>query len=166
MEAAIFTAARSGEIRGAIWSEVDLAKSLWTVPADRMKAGKEHVVPLSPAAKRVFQRAADLRTAGSKFVFQGLKREKPLSDMTLIKVLRDMGETVTAHGFRSTASTILNERGYSADVIEAALAHQDEDEMRRIYNRALYLPERKKLMQDWADLMDSFKKQKVVRRAA
>jgi integrase len=75
-------------------------------------------------------------------------------------------DQATAHGFRATASTILNERGYSPDVIEAALAHQDENEMRRIYNRALYLPERKKLMQDWADLLDDFKKLKVVYRAA
>jgi integrase len=102
LEAAILTAARSGEIRGAKWTEVDFNKALWTIPAERMKAGKEHVVPLSPAALRVFQRASELRTEGCSFVFHGAKRDKPLSDMTLMKVLRDMGETITAHGFRSS----------------------------------------------------------------
>jgi integrase len=82
LEAAILTAARSGEIRGATWSELDLEKALWTIPAERMKASKEHVVPLSAAALRVFQRAHELRTEGCRFVFQGAKRDKPLSDMT------------------------------------------------------------------------------------
>jgi integrase len=106
----------------------------------------------------------------NELVFPSLRsHKKPLSENAFTSVIRNMGYTkdqATAHGFRSTASTILNERGFNADVIEAALAHQDENEMRRIYNRALYLPERKKLMQDWADMLDSFKKQKVVHRAA
>lgn len=84
-------------------------------------------------------------------------------------MLRNLGysqDQATAHGFRATASTILNERGFDDDVIEAALAHQEENEVRRIYNRAQYLPERKKLMQDWADLLDAFKKQALVARRA
>ena len=152
LEAAILTAARSGEIRGAIWSEVDLENGLWTVPADRMKAGKEHVVALSPAAKRIFQRASDLRTAGSKFVFQGLKRDKPLSDMTLIKVLRDMGETVTAHGFRSSfRDWVSEETQFSGDLAEAALAHAIPNKVEAAYRRGNLLEKRRGLMNSWAD---------------
>ena len=150
LEAAILTAARSGEIRGAIWSEVDLENGLWTVPADRMKAGKEHVVPLSPAAKRIFQRASDLRTAGSKFVFQGLKRDKPMSDMTLIKVLRDMGETVTAHGFRSSfRDWVSEETQFSGDLAEAALAHAIPNKVEAAYRRGNLLEKRRGMMDAW-----------------
>ena len=156
LEAAIFTAARSGEIRGATWSEVDLEKGVWSVPADRMKAGKEHVVPLSPAAKRVFQRAADLRTAGSKFVFQGLKRDKPMSDMTLIKVLRDMGETVTAHGFRSSFRDWVSEdTQFSGDLAEAALAHAIPNKVEAAYRRGNLLEKRRGLMDAWSSFCDS-----------
>ena len=150
LEAAILTAARSGEIRGAIWSEVDLENGLWTVPAERMKAGKEHVVPLSPAAKRVFERAADLRAASSPYVFQGLKRDKPMSDMTLIKVLRDMGETVTAHGFRSSfRDWVSEETQFSGDLAEAALAHAIPNKVEAAYRRGNLLDKRRGLMAAW-----------------
>jgi integrase len=92
LQAVILTAARSGEIRGARWSEVDLENATWAVPADRMKTGKAHVVPLSPAAVEVFESAAALRMEGTDLVFHGSKRGKPLSDMTLLKVLRDLDE--------------------------------------------------------------------------
>jgi integrase len=91
-------------------------------------------------------------------------KRKPLSENAFNSALRRMGyeqDEMTAHGFRSTASTILNERGYNPDVIEAALGHQDEDEIRRAYNRAKYWPERVKLMQDWADLLDQFRSAKL-----
>src|SRR5207342_1515277 len=101
LEALILTASRSGEIRGARWAEVDLDAATWAVPAERMKAGKTHVVPLSPAAVAVFKRAAALRLGGSSLIFHGAKRDRPLSDMTLLKVLRDLKETSTVHGFRS-----------------------------------------------------------------
>ena len=150
-------------------TEVDFDKRLWRIPAERMKMRRAHDVPLSRQALAVLKVVWPLNE-GHELVFPSLRsHKKPLSENAFNSVLRNMGyskEQATAHGFRSTASTILNERGFSADVIEAALAHQDENEMRRIYNRALYLPERKKLMQDWADLMDGFKKQKMVRRAA
>src|SRR4029453_18980076 len=97
LEAAILTAARSGEIRGATWSEIDLENGLWTIPADRMKAKREHVVPLSKAALSVLKRGAGLKTAGHRFIFHGTKRDKPMSDMTLTKVLRDLHQEVTAH---------------------------------------------------------------------
>jgi integrase len=165
----LLTMSRPGDVRGMKRTEVDFDKRLWRIPAERMKMRRSHDVPLSRQALAVLNVVWPLNE-GHALVFPSLRsHKKPLSENAFNSVLRNMGyskDQATAHGFRSTASTILNERGFSGDVIEAALAHQDEDEMRRIYNRALYLPERKKLMQDWADLMDSFKKQKVVHRAA
>lgn len=150
LEAAIHTAARSGEIRGAQWSEVDLDKALWTIPAERMKAGKDHVVPLSQAAIRTFQRARELRTKGCPFVFHGAKRGKPLSDMTLIKVLRDMGESVTAHGFRSSFRDWVSEdTQFSGDLAEAALAHAIPNKVEAAYRRGNLLEKRRKLMEAW-----------------
>ncbi len=101
LEALVLTAARSGEIRGATWSELDLEAGLWTVPAERMKAGREHVVPLSPQAVDAFTRAKRLKLTNLDLVFPGLKRGRPLSDMTLTKVMRDMELDATPHGFRS-----------------------------------------------------------------
>ena len=150
LEAAVLTAARSGEIRGAQWNEVDLEKALWTVPAERMKAGKVHVVPLSPAALRVFRRAQELRLDGCPFVFQGLKRDKPMSDMTLIKVLRDMGESVTAHGFRSSfRDWVSEETQFSGDLAEAALAHAIPNKVEAAYRRGNLLEKRRGLMEAW-----------------
>jgi integrase len=151
LEAAILTAARSGEIRGAVWSEVDLDKALWTIPAERMKAGKEHVVPLSAPAVRVFRRAQELRTEGCHFVFHGAKRDKPMSDMTLIKVLRDMGESVTAHGFRSSFRDWISEdTQFSGDLAEAALAHAIPNKVEAAYRRGNLLEKRRGLMEAWA----------------
>jgi integrase len=150
LEAAILTAARSGEVRGATWSEVDLEKALWVVPAARMKSGKEHAVPISPAALRVFQRAHELRTEGCPFVFHGAKRDKPMSDMTLMKVLRDMGESVTAHGFRSSfRDWVSEETQFSGDLAEAALAHAIPDKTEAAYRRGNLLEKRRGLMDAW-----------------
>jgi integrase len=150
LEAAILTAARSGEIRGATWNEVDLERALWTVPADRMKAGKEHVVPLPPAALRVFRRASELRTEGRKFIFHGAKRDKPMSDMTLMKVLRDMGQTATAHGFRSSfRDWVSEETQFSGDLAEAALAHAIANKVEAAYRRGNLLEKRRGLMDAW-----------------
>ena len=150
LEASILTGARSGEIRGALWQEVDLEKGLWTIPAARMKAKREHVVPLSPAAMRVFQRAFDLRTAESKFVFQGANPRKPMSDMTLTKLLRDMGETVTVHGFRSSFRDWVSEEAtFQGELAEAALAHAIRDKTEAAYRRGNLLEKRRKLMNAW-----------------
>lgn len=150
LEAAILTAARSGEVRGAKWPEVDLEKGLWTVPAERMKARKEHVVPLSPAALSVFKRAENLRTEGCPFIFNGAKRDKPMSDMTLIKVLRDMGESVTAHGFRSSfRDWVSEETRFPSDLAEAALAHTVKNKTERAYRRGNLLEKRRELMNAW-----------------
>jgi integrase len=127
------------------------------------------VIPLSRQALAILKTVWPLNE-GHELVFPSLRaHKKPLSENAFNSVLRSMGyrkDQATSHGFRATASTILNERGYSPDVIEAALAHQDGNEMRRIYNRALYLPERKKLMQEWGDFLDDFRKQQVISRAA
>jgi len=166
LEAAILTAARSGEIRGARWSELNLDKGLWTIPADRMKAGREHVVPLSPAAKRVFQSAFDLRTEGARFVFQGAQPAKPLSDMTLMKVLRDMGEKVTAHGFRSSfRDWVSEETQFQGDLAEAALAHVIENKVEAAYRRGNLLEKRRTLMDAWGDYCEG-RGSKIVRLAS
>jgi integrase len=150
LEAAILTAARSGEIRGAQWGEINLDKALWTVPAERMKAGKVHVVPLSPAALRVFRRADELRVDGCPFVFHGAKRDKPISDMTLIKVLRDMGELVTVHGFRSSfRDWVSEETKFQSDLAEAALAHAIKNKVEAAYRRGNLLEKRRVLMEAW-----------------
>ena len=166
LEAAILTAGRSGEIRGATWDEVDPEAGQWTIPASRMKAGREHVVPLSPAAKRVFQRAHDLRTQGSQFVFHGAKRDKPMSDMTLMKVLRDMGENVTAHGFRSSfRDWVSEETQFAADLAEAALAHAIKNKVEAAYRRGNLLEKRRGLMDAWGSFCGG-SEQSVVRLAS
>jgi integrase len=150
LEAAILTAARSGEIRGATWDEIDLENGLWSLPPSRMKAKRAHVVPLSKPALRVFKRAAELRVAGCKYVFQGGRPQKPMSDMTLTKLLRDMGETVTAHGFRSSFRDWVSEKSnFSGDLAEAALAHAVKDKTEAAYRRGDLLEKRHKLMDAW-----------------
>lgn len=155
LEAAILTAARSGEIRGITWDELDLDAGLWTIPTGRMKAKREHVVPLSPAAKRVFQRAAELRTEGVSFVFHGARRGKPMSDMTLMKVLRDMGEPFTAHGFRSSFRDWVSETtSFPGELAEAALAHAVGNKTEAAYRRGNLLEKRRKLMDAWGSYCD------------
>lgn len=150
LEATILTAARSGEIRGAKWSEVDLDAATWTVPADRMKAGKVHVVPLSPAALDVFKRAQAFRIEGTNLIFHGAKRGQPLSDMTLLKVLRDLKEPFTVHGFRSSFRDWAAEQtNFPGEVAEAALAHAIPNAVEAAYRRTDYLEKRRKLMDAW-----------------
>ena len=155
LEATILTAARSGEIRGATWAEVDLEAGLWTIPADRMKAGKPHVVPLNKGALAVFRRAAALRTVGMQFVFSGARGDKPMSDMTLIKVLRDMKAGCTAHGFRSSFSDWVSETTqFSRETREAALAHAIENKTDAAYRRGDLLEKRRGLMDAWGGYCD------------
>jgi integrase len=131
-----------------------------------MKAAREHIVPLSLAALRVFRRAAELRTAGFAFVFHGAKRDKPMSDMTLTKLLRDMGETVTAHGFRSSFRDWVSEATqFQGELAEAALAHTIENKVEAAYRRGNLLEKRRKLMDAWGDYCDGGAA-KVVRLAA
>ena len=150
LEALILTAARSGEIRGATWSELNLEAGLWTVPAARMKMGRTHVVPLSPQALAVFERARKYRVGASDLVFPGQKVKKPLSDMTLLKILRDMGLEVTVHGFRSTfRDWVAEQTDYAGEVAEAALAHTVANKVEAAYRRTDFREKRRLLMLDW-----------------
>ena len=150
LEALILTAARSGEIRGATWSEIDLKSRAWTVPAERMKAGKVHVVPLSDAVIDVLNRATELKTGNSELVFAGAIHGKPLSDMTLLKVLRDMGVDATVHGFRSAFRDWCAEQTSTpSEVAEAALAHAIRNKVEAAYRRTDFLEKRRKLMDAW-----------------
>ncbi len=156
LEALILTAARSGEIRGATWREVDLEAGLWTVPAKRMKAGKDHVVPLSAAAKDALRRAQPYRRpvgadiADSDLVFPGMVKGKPLSDMALTKLLRDLDIGCTAHGFRSSFRDWAAERTtFPAEVAEMALAHTIGSKVEAAYRRGNLLEKRRDLMGAW-----------------
>lgn len=151
LEAVILTAARSGEIRFARWPEVDMDSALWSIPADRMKMNRPHVVPLSPEAIEVFQRAAKFRAPGSDLVFPGQKLKKPMSDMTLLKILRDMDAGVTVHGFRSAfRDWVAEQTNYPGEVAEAALAHAIPNKVEAAYRRTDFLEKRRDLMRDWA----------------
>lgn len=148
LEFAILTAARSGEVRGARWSEIDLARQVWTIPAARMKAGKEHRVPLSPAVVALL--SAQPRLAESDLVFVGYKGG-PLSDMTLSAVLRRMERAVTVHGFRSSFRDWAAEStAYPNEVAEMALAHGIADETEAAYRRGDLFVKRARMMADWA----------------
>jgi len=148
LEFAILTAARSGEVRGATWAEVDLDAAVWTIPADRMKAGKEHRIPLST---EVIQLLRDLpRIEEYNLLFPNSKGTE-LSDMTLTAVLRRMKRQVTAHGFRSTFRDWAGETtAYPREVIEHALAHQLKDKAEAAYARGTLFDKRRRLMADWA----------------
>ena len=158
------TMTRPGDVRHMHRSEVNFDKAVWRIPAERMKMRRPHDVPLSRQALKILRDIWSLSDDGDLVLPSVRSVRKPLSENAMNSALRRMGytkEEVTAHGFRSAASTILNERGFSPDVIEAALAHQDENEIRRAYNRATYWPERVKLLQAWADLLDGFKRLSV-----
>nr|WP_294511363.1 integrase arm-type DNA-binding domain-containing protein [uncultured Bilophila sp.] len=151
---------RSGELRGMTWEEVNLDAGEWVIPAGRMKMRRPHVVPLARQVVRLLQSMRDY-SGTSVFVFPGtLSASRCISDMGLLNALRRMGygkEQMTVHGFRTTASTLLNEQGYNRDWIEAQLAHAERNAIRDAYNRAEYLPERRKMMQEWADFLDNLK---------
>lgn len=163
------TMTRPGDVRHMRRSEIVFPKAVWRIPAERMKMRRPHDVPLSTQALAILRDVWELSDRGDLVLPSIRTVSKPLSEGAMNSALRRMGyaqDEVTAHGFRSSASTILNERGFNPDVIEAALAHQDENDVRRAYNRATYWPERIKLMQDWADLLDEFKRQAVGGRNA
>ena len=146
----ILTAARSGEILGMRWTEVDLDNKLWTVPADRMKAGREHRVPLSARAIAILKKLNEVRQG--EFVFPGQKPGKPLSNMAMEMVLRRMKiDDATVHGFRSSFRDWAgNESAYPREVAESALAHVVGDQTEQAYRRGDALEKRRKLMNDWA----------------
>jgi integrase len=155
----LYTFQRPGEIRGALWEEMDLDSALWRIPESRMKNHRAHVVPLSRQALGILIRI-ESRTA-SPFVFPSVKsRNIPMPDGTILLALRAMGyaqEQMCAHGFRALASTNLNEQGWDRDVIELSLSHVEKNAVRAAYNHAEKLPERRKMMQSWADWLDSLR---------
>ena len=166
LEAVILTAARSGEIRLATWDELDLEAALWTIPADRMKAKRAHVVPLSAPAVALFQRMKAHRRGDSNLVFPGAARRKPLSDMTLTKALRDMAVDAVPHGFRSTfRDWVAEETNWPAELAEAALAHVVADKTVAAYQRGSMLDKRRTMMTAWATYCDGASAGKVVQLA-
>lgn len=156
----ILTCVRPGEVRGAKRVEFDLKAATWQIPAERMKMRRPHDVPLSCQAVSLLNEVWPL-SEDAELVFPSVRsKHQQLSENAFNAALRRLGytkEEVTAHGFRVTASTIMNMRGCDPDVIEAVLAHQDQNAIRRAYNRASYWEQRVQLMQEWADLLDEFR---------
>jgi len=151
---------RPGELRKAEWTEIDFDKQEWRIPAARMKMRAPHLVPLSKQAVAVLRELQPL-TGDKRFVFPGsVGRDRSMSDNTVNVALRRLGyakEEMTGHGFRAMASTLLNEQGWNRDAIERQLAHAERDGVRAAYNYAEHLPERRKMMQAWADYLDELK---------
>lgn len=163
MKFQILTCTRPGETRGARREEFDLEKAIWNIPAERMKMRRPHHVPLSKQAMKIIEDNWP-KIDEVTLLFPSINsNRKWLSENAFNSALRRMGytkEEVTAHGFRVTASTILNSRGFDADVVEAVLAHQDKNVIRRTYNRSTYWDQRVVVMQQWADLLDEFRQLK------
>lgn len=155
LEFTILTATRSGEARGAKWSEIDLAGKVWTVPADRMKSGKVHRVPLSGRGMEILESMK--RQSLNGFVFPGMREGRPLSDMTLAKALKSAGGgAFTVHGFRSAfRDWVAEETGFQREVAEAALAHAVGDVVERAYRRGDALNKRREMMEAWAGFCTS-----------
>lgn len=151
---------RPGELRKAEWSEVNFETAEWRIPAAKMKMKTVHIVPLSKQALAILNELHPL-TADGKYVFPGLINvDRPMSDNTVTSALRRLGYTsdeMTAHGFRSMACTLLNEHGWNRDAIERQLAHAERSNVRAAYNYAEYLPERRRMMQEWADYLETLR---------
>ena len=149
LEFTILTTARTGEAIGAKWSEFDLDAGVWTIPAERMKAGKEHEVPLS---KRAVELLTELPRERGGYVFPGAKAKAPLSNMAMLELLRGMNsDGLTVHGFRSTFRDWAGDRtNFAREVIEHALAHRIKDKAEASYRRSAALEKRRKLMEAWA----------------
>ena len=151
---------RPGELRHAEWAEVNLDGAEWRIPAEKMKAGTLHIVPLSRQALAVLQEIHPL-TGQGRYVFPSPRTDsRPMSSNAVLSALRRMGyakDEMSGHGFRSMASTLLNEQGWNRDAIERQLAHSDRNSVRAAYNYAEFMPERKKMMQAWADYLDGIK---------
>jgi len=160
LKLAPLTFVRPGELRHAEWTEIDLEAGEWRIPAARMKMREKHIVPLSRQAVEVLRELQPLTGTG-KYVFPGERSyARPMSENTVLAALRRLGYVkgeMTGHGFRSMASTILHEQGWASDVVERQLAHGDRNKIRASYNFAQHLPERRRMMQAWADYLDGLK---------
>lgn len=150
LELLILTATRTSEVIEARWDEFDLGAGVWRIPAERMKAGKEHRIPLSPAAKVLLEHMQSIKQ--NEFVFPGQRKDKPLSNMALLQLLKRMGRSdLTAHGFRSTFRDWVGETThYPREVAEAALAHLLKDKAEAAYARGDLLEKRAAMMTDWS----------------
>ena len=159
---------RPGELRQAQWPEIDLEKCEWRIPAERMKMREQHIGPLSRQAIDILRELIALTGEGipakptvPRFLFPGARtRERPMSENAILAALRRMGyskDEMTGHGFRSMASTLLHEQGWNHQAIERQLAHAERDAVSAAYNFAEHLPERRRMMQAWADFLDTLK---------
>jgi integrase len=159
---------RPGELRRAQWPEIDLEKAEWRIPGERMKMREQHIVPLARQAVEICQELEPLtnrvfpsRPDAPRYVFPSARtHERPMSENAVLAALRRMGytkEEMTGHGFRSMASTLLHEQGWNHQAIERQLAHAELNAVSAAYNFAEHLPERRKMMQAWADYLDSLK---------
>lgn len=152
----VLTFVRSGELRAAEWTEFNLEAAEWRIPAERMKMRAPHIVPLSRQALEALDQLKKL-TGKGRFLFPNQsKSDACMSENTMLYALYRMGyhSRATGHGFRATASTILNEQGWKADAIERQLAHAERNKVRAAYHRSEYLDERQRMMQGWADYLD------------
>jgi integrase len=151
---------RPGELRAAEWAELDLDNAEWRIPASRMKMKTTHIVPLSHQAVTILRELYPL-TGRGRYVFPSLRTgERPMSENTVNAALRRLGydkSEMTGHGFRSMASTLLNEQGWHRDAIERQLAHIERNAVRGAYNYAEHLPERRRMIQSWADFLDGLR---------
>ncbi|HWH73113.1 MAG TPA: integrase arm-type DNA-binding domain-containing protein [Methylibium sp.] len=159
MKLMALTFVRTGELIGARWDEIDLEAAEWRIPAERMKMRTPHIVPLSTQAVDVLRSLHELKGLAG-LLFPGERdHEKPMSNNTILKALERMGYAgrMTGHGWRGVASTVLHEMGFDHAHIELQLAHQERDAVSAAYNFATYLPQRRKMMQRWADHLDALR---------
>lgn len=156
------TFVRPGELRKAEWSEFDLNKNVWRLPAVRMKMKREHVVPLAPLTVEILRDLQSI-TGHRPYVFESTRRGRPMSENTLNIALQTIGYTgdqMTAHGFRAMASTLLHELGWPPEVIELQLAHAQRSQVAAAYNRSARLPERRRMMDSWAGYLSALREDK------
>jgi integrase len=151
---------RPGELRKAEWTELDLDGGEWRIPPHKMKLPEKHIVPLAKQAVAILREIEPV-TGSGRYVFPCMRgADRPMSENAITAALRRMGyggDQMTWHGFRSLACTQLNEQGFDRDWIETQLAHAERDEVRGAYNYAKYLPQRRKMMQAWADYLDGLR---------
>ncbi len=163
LEIMVHTFVRTGELIGSKWSEFHFDKSMWKIPACRMKTKKEHIVPLTPQVINLLLKLKEFSN-GSEYVFAGRNPKNHICNNTLLFALYRLGYKyeMSGHGFRTVASTILNENGFRADIIERQLSHLDGNSVRASYNRAEYMPERKEMMTWWSNHLDSLNDLKLM----
>ncbi|MDQ0317710.1 tyrosine-type recombinase/integrase [Amorphus orientalis] len=155
-----YTFTRPGEVRLSTWDEIDYEDDVWRIHPERMKMRRPHEVPLTSSTRKILRDARALRAHSEGYIFPSIRSSsKPIARGSLSRMMGLIGYRgqMTPHGFRSTASSILNERGYRKEAIELQLAHEEEDEVRRAYNRARYWDERVEMMRDWARILDDLR---------